>query len=129
MIAFMRDTRTPVRIVAIPAPCGVLAVTITDEEPDLCEAAGVFEVHQEIPDGLCHPGVCWVRGCAENAHAPTGVVDSGEDVLACAGQRDGLDEIHRQDHLGLGVQDLGLCHGRSVWRRVDPGSFGDLPHG
>lgn len=73
--------------------------------------------------------MCWVRGCAENAHAPTGVVDNGDDVLAYAGQRDGLDEIHRQDHLGLGAQELGPCDGHSVWRRVDPSSFEDLPHG
>ncbi|WP_242643276.1 hypothetical protein [Lentzea alba] len=64
---------------------GILTVTITDEKPDSPEAVGVLEVHQEIPDGLRHPGMCRVRGCTENAHAPTCMVDSGEDVLACAG--------------------------------------------
>jgi hypothetical protein len=77
----------------------------------------------------CVTQACGVRGCAENAHAPTGMVNSGENVLAYAGQRDGLDEIHRQDHLGLRAQELGPRDGRSVWRRVDASSFEDLLHG
>ncbi|GGM90438.1 hypothetical protein GCM10011609_29290 [Lentzea pudingi] len=60
-----QDRRDPGAAEDLVDQCGVLAAAITDEEPDLCEAAGVFEVQQEISDGLCHPGMCGVRGCAE----------------------------------------------------------------
>jgi hypothetical protein len=46
----------------------------------------------------------WVRGGIENADAPTGVVDGGEDVLALSGEGDGFCEVDRQDGLGLGAQ-------------------------
>ena len=58
-----------------------------------------------------HPSTCGMRG----PRAPTGVVDSGENVLACSRQRDGLDEVHRQHRLSLRAQEL------SPRDRADPG--------
>lgn len=51
----------------------------------------------------------WVGvGCrAEDADTSAGVLDDGEDVLALPGQGEGLDEVHRQDRLGLGAQEAG----------------------
>ena len=54
---------------------------------------------------------------------------SGSEPLPLPGQGDGLDEVQCQDRLGLGAQEHGPGDGRSVWRRVDAGSFEDLPHG
>lgn len=90
--------------------CRVLAVTITDEKPDLCEDAGVLEVHQKISDGPRHPRVYRMRGGTENAHTPTGMVNSGENVLACTDQRDSLDEIQALDADSPGRGDASPGH-------------------
>lgn len=55
-----------------------------------------------------------VRSGAENSYASTGVVDGGEDVLALPGQGDGLDEVDRQDPLGLRAQEASPRHGRAL---------------
>jgi hypothetical protein len=44
-----------------------------------------------------------VCGGAEHSDASVGVADRGEDVLALSGQGDGVDEVHREDRLGLGA--------------------------
>jgi hypothetical protein len=54
-----------------------------DEEPDPREVSGVLQVHEQVADGLRNPGMCGVRGGAENADAPASVVDGGEDVWRC----------------------------------------------
>jgi hypothetical protein len=46
---------------------GLLGVAVADEEPDLCDVSGVVSVHDQVADGLRNPGVCGVRGRAENA--------------------------------------------------------------
>jgi hypothetical protein len=48
---------------------GVLGVAVANEEPDLREVSGVLKVHEQVADGLGHPGMRGVRGDAENAHA------------------------------------------------------------
>jgi hypothetical protein len=68
----MRGIRTPVSTVVTPAllrilsiSAGVLGVAVADEESDLRLGYGVFDVHEQVADGLCHPGVRGVRGSAE----------------------------------------------------------------
>jgi hypothetical protein len=68
-----------------------------------------------------------MRGGAENA--PASVVDGGEDVLALAGESDGLDEVDRQDRLGLGAQQVDPCDGCPSRARVDVLGLEDPPHG
>ncbi len=71
----------------------------------------------------------WV-GCggAEDAYPPAAVVDGGESVLALTGQRDGLDEVHRQDRLSLRAQEVGPGNGCPAQGRIDAGGLEDLPH-
>jgi hypothetical protein len=45
-----------------------------------------------------------MRGGAEDAHPAGGVFDDGQDVQPGSGQRDGFEEVGREDGLGLGVQ-------------------------
>jgi len=85
---------------------GVVGVAVADDEPDLGEVSGV-QVHQQVADSLRNPGMGGVRGGAENTDAPASVVDGSQDVLALSGEGDGLDEVHRQDRLGLGTQQAG----------------------
>jgi hypothetical protein len=78
---------------------GVFGVTVADEVFDL--AAGVFEVHGEIACGLGDPGGGRVRCGAEDADAAGGVLDDRQNVHAGTGQRDGFEEVNREDGLGL----------------------------
>jgi hypothetical protein len=70
-----------------------------------------------------------VRGGAENTDAPASVVDGSEDVLALSGEGDGLDEVHRQDRLGLGAQEASPRDGRPLRGWVNAIGLEDLPHG
>lgn len=62
--------------------CGVFGVAVAGEECDLCEVSGVLEVHEQVADGLRHPGMVGVRGGAEDVDAPACVVDGSQGVLA-----------------------------------------------
>ncbi|MCX2950166.1 hypothetical protein [Lentzea sp. NEAU-D7] len=75
-----------------------------------------------------NPGMGGVRGRADYPCTATGVVDDGENVLALAGQRDRLDEIHCQDRLRLRAQEVAPGNGCPARRRIDAGSLEDLPH-
>ncbi|QKV80623.1 hypothetical protein HUT10_47745 [Amycolatopsis sp. Hca4] len=78
-----------------------------------------FEVHEQVADGLRHPSLCRVRRSTENADPPARVVDSRENVLPLSSERDGLDEVHRQNRLGLRAQKVSLIPGSasSPWMR------------
>jgi hypothetical protein len=69
-------------------------------------------------------GVC---GGAEDAHTPAGMVDGGENVLPLAGERDRVDEAHRQDRLRLRTHEVSPGNGcpapswKSAQRRAGQG--------
>lgn len=92
----MRGIRTPLGTTSIPAveKGWVLAVAIPDQVPDL--AAGVLEIHDQVPGGLGHPGGGRVRGDAEDPDPAGGVLDHGQHVQVGAGQRHGFEEGPRQ---------------------------------
>src|SRR5437764_3425695 len=69
-----------------------------------------------------------VRGGTENADPPARVVDGSEDVLAPPGKGDGLDEVHRQDRLGLGSEEVSPPDRRPLRGRIDTTGLEDLPH-
>jgi hypothetical protein len=70
-----------------------------------------------------------VQGDPEDADAPGGVLDHGQDVSLRAGQQVRGEEIARQDRLGLGPQELRPGRVCSSRRAVDPGILQDFPHG
>jgi hypothetical protein len=87
------------------------------------------EVHQQVPGLLGGPRPGRVRGDPEDADAPGGVLDHGQDVSLGAVEQVGGEEVARQDRLGLGAQELRpgrVCLSR---RGVDPGILQDFPHG
>ncbi|MEW1841096.1 hypothetical protein AB0392_24380 [Nonomuraea angiospora] len=91
-------------------------------------AARLVQVHDQVLDRLGDPVRGGVRGGAEHADAPGGVLDDGQDVLALPVQGDGFDEITGQQGVGLGAQELGPGGGRSVWCRIKTRLVEDLPY-
>lgn len=108
---------------------GVFRVAVADHELDGGELSGIFEVHDQVLDCLGDPGVGGMRGGAEYTDASVGVVDGGEGVLTLPGEGDGLDEVHREDGLGLGVQEGGPGDVRALGRGIDAFGLEDFPDG
>jgi hypothetical protein len=90
-------------------------------------APGIFEVHHQVTGGLRQPGRGRVRGCAEDLDAAAGMLDHGEDVHPGTSERDGLDEVRRQQRLGLRTKKLRPGRGGAVWSRIDPRLAPHLP--
>ncbi|MEV1023021.1 hypothetical protein [Streptomyces sp. NPDC050264] len=108
---------------------GVFRVAVADHELDGGEFPGIFEVHDQVLDCLGDPGMGGVGGGPEHTDASVGVVDGGEDVLTLPGEGDGLDEVHREDRLGLGLQESGPGDVRALGCRVDAFGLEDFPDG
>jgi len=66
-------------------------------------------------------------GDSENADAPAGVLDHGQDVSLGAVEQVGGEEVARQDRLGLGAQELRPGWSGPPRRGLDPGILQDLP--
>jgi hypothetical protein len=83
---------------------GEVRAAVADHELDpVCLLA---EVHQQVACLLGGPPAGGMLGDSENADAPAGVLDHGQDVsLGDSGQAGG-EEVARQDRLGLGAQEL-----------------------
>jgi len=77
----------------------IRAVPVPDEVLHL--AVGVFEVHHQVPGDRGYPRRGGMCSRAEDPDAAAGVLDDREDVYAGAGERDRLDDIGRQQRLGL----------------------------
>lgn len=135
MIEFMRGIRTPVNTVLDAGGCQDLVeerrelrVPVPDHIFD--GGPGVLQVHHQVSCRLAHSLRGGVRRGAEDPDAPGGVLDDREDVLAPAGQGDGLDEVACQGGgVGLGAQEVGPGGGGSGGRGVDALVLEDLPDG
>lgn len=68
--------------------------------------SGVLQIHDEVPGSLDDPVRGGVRGGAEDPDAAGGVLDDRQDVLALAGQGDGLDEVAGQQRARLGMKEV-----------------------
>src|ERR1019366_7827609 len=84
---------------------GELGVAVADQE--FRRAAGVFQVHDQVPPELRGPGGRGVRGGAEDPDPPGGVLDDGEGVQARPGQGADLEEVTGQQGVGLTAQEAG----------------------
>ena len=70
------------------------------------EPVRVAEVHDQVAGLLGGPRPGGMRCDAEDADAPGGVLDDGQDVGLGAVEQIGGEEVARQDRLGLGAQEL-----------------------
>ena len=64
------------------------------------------EVHEEVAGLLGGPRSGWVLCDSEDADAPGGVLDHGQDIGPGAVEQVRAEEIARQDRFGLGAQEL-----------------------
>jgi hypothetical protein len=75
----------------------------------------VAEVHEEVAGLLGGPVPGWMQRDAEDADAPSNVLDHGQDVGLSAVEQVDAEEVTGQDRVGLGAQEL--CPGRPGPRR------------
>jgi len=68
-------------------------------------AAGVVEVHQQVPSELGQPGAARVSGDSKDVHPAGGVLDD-EERIQPAGDRLQMQQVAGQDRVRLGPQEL-----------------------
>jgi hypothetical protein len=105
----------------------IVRSAIADHELDPVRL--LAEIHDQVPGLLRGPRPGRVQGDPEDADAPGGVLDHGQDVSLRAVQQVRGEEIARQDRLGLGAQELRPGRVCSSRRGVEPGILQDFPHG
>ena len=86
------------------------------------------QVHQQVAGLLSGPLPGRVQGDSEDAYAPAGLLDHGQDISLGTVEQVGREEVARQDHLGLGAQEQRPGRTRPPRRGVDPGLLQDFPH-
>ncbi len=129
----MRGVRTLQSTVRIPGTgenCvergRVVRAAVADHELDpMCLLA---EVHDQVASLLGGPFSGGMQGDSEDADAPGGVLDDGQDMGLGAVEQVGGEEVARQDRLGLGTQELRPGGRGSAWRRVDSGLLQNFPY-
>lgn len=67
-------------------------------------------------------------GCAENAYTPRGVLDGGEDVQACSGQRPGFEEVGGKNCVCLAAEEGGPGLAVALGCGIDAVVLEDLPY-
>jgi hypothetical protein len=66
----------------------------------------VADVHDQVAGLLGGPFAGGVHSDPEDADAPGGVLDGGQDVGRGAVEQVGCEEVTGQDRVGLGAQEL-----------------------
>lgn len=80
---------------------GELPIPVPDQE--LCLAAGILEVHDEVLRRLCDPGRGRVCGGAEEPDPPVGMLNHCEYVQPGSGHGDRFEEVACEKCIGLGA--------------------------
>ena len=83
---------------------GEVRAAVADHELDPVRLFA--EVHDQVAGLLGGPFPGGMQGDAEDADAPGGVLDHGQDVGLGAVEQVGREEVAGQDRLGLGAQEL-----------------------
>jgi hypothetical protein len=133
MIEFIRGAWTAERITLTPAAWNTASkVAVKLESPvvqdELDPGPCVFQVHEQVPGLLHHPGLGRVLDGAEDPDAAGAVLDDGQDVDLGAVEQVGGEEVQRQDPLRLGPQEFSPPWAVPAGRRFDPGALEDPPH-
>ncbi|WP_197289294.1 hypothetical protein [Saccharothrix sp. NRRL B-16348] len=105
----------------------VLAVAVTEQE-----AQGrhpVSELGGEGPGLLHGPCLCGVGGDAGDVQAPGAVFKERQCVQTCAEHGVDVEEIRRDDALGLGGEELAPGRAAAACYRVNARVMQDLPDG
>ncbi|MEV0586775.1 hypothetical protein [Nonomuraea sp. NPDC050310] len=105
---------------------GELGVAVADEEPSA--GARLVQVHEEVAAELGDPWTGGMGAGAEDADAAGGMLDDGEDVESRPGQGADLEEVTRQECVGLVAQEVGPAGVGALWGGSDTVLFQDPPH-
>ena len=100
-------------------------VAVVQHELDV--AAGLIEVHAQVPGLLDDPLAAGMGGGAQDTDPAGGVFDRGQHVGLRAVQQVDGEQIQGQDRLGLGAQELRPIRAGTPGRGVDAMPFQDLP--
>src|ERR1017187_2354747 len=108
-IAFMLGVWTLQSTVRIPASAsdecgGEVRAAVADHELDPVRL--LAEVHDQVAGLLGGPFPGRMQGDSEDADAPGGVLDHGQDIGLGAVQQVGREEVARQDRFSLKAQEL-----------------------
>jgi hypothetical protein len=93
-----------------------IRAAVADHEADSMRL--VAEAHQEVAGLLGCPRSGWMLRDSEDADAPGGVLDHGQDIGLGAVKQLRGEEIARQDRLGQRRIVSGVTSSRSPWRRA-----------
>jgi hypothetical protein len=88
----------------------------------------LLEVQQQVPGLLGHPLARAVGGDPGQVHAAGAVLDEEQHVQPAQDHGAGLEEVHRQDRLRLGLQERPPGLPGPLGCRIDAGVLEDLPH-
>jgi hypothetical protein len=88
---------------------------------------GIVQVHQQVPGLLHYPRLDRVLRGSEDPDAAGAVLDDGQDVDLRAIEEIGGEEVHRQDSLRLGLQELRPARAVPARCRADASVLEDLP--
>jgi hypothetical protein len=106
---------------------GELRVPVVDEEPELPDA--VPKVHDEVAGLLGYPRSRRVRRHPQDVDAAGGDLEHEQHVQAPEQHRVDVEEVARQQALGLSGQELPPRQPRAARRRIDAGAFEQQPDG
>ena len=102
----------------------VVGAAVADHELDPVRL--LAQVHHQVAGLLGGPLPGRVQGDSEDADAPRGVLDHGQDVSLGAIEQICREEVTRQDCLGLGAQEQRPGRRSPPRRGIDPGLLQDL---
>ena len=122
-IAFARGARTGVRMMRRSAPVNTAskaAVNLLSRSRIKNRLLGaVAELHQQVAGLLGDPGAGGVGGDPGDVHAATVVLDHDEDIEAAQEHRVDVDEVDREDRVGLCGQELSPGRPGLSWSRIE----------
>ncbi len=95
---------------------------------NLTEAARWPRVHQEVAGCLGRPRAVRIRGDAGEMDAAGAVLDDDQDIEATEQHGVHVNEVDREDAVGLGGQELPPGRTRPPRCGTEPGIMQDLPH-
>ena len=131
-VAFMRGVWALQSTVRIPAPARAASNAAVKSGPrsrimNLTRCGVLAEVHDQVAGLLGGPFPGWMQSGSQDADAPAGVLDHGQDVSRGAIEQVRREEITCQDRLGLGAQEQRPGRAGPPRRRIDAGLSSGSP--
>jgi hypothetical protein len=105
---------------------GELRVPVTKQKPELPHV--VCQIHEQVAGLLGHPRPGRVGGDAQDVDAAGGKLDHEQHIQPPEQHRVDMEQVARQDPLGLDGQELSPGQPRAAWRWIDACPVKEQPH-